>query len=52
MPAYGKNLSPAEVDAIVAFMLTLHEPNDSPARDTTAPENSGDKGKETATVRR
>ena len=52
MPAYGKNLSPAEVDAIVAFMQTLHEPNDSPARDTTAPENSGDKAKETATVRR
>jgi ubiquinol-cytochrome c reductase cytochrome b subunit len=36
MPAYGKNLSPAEVDAIVAFMQTLREPNDSPARDTTA----------------
>ena len=52
MPAYGKNLSPAEVDAIVAFMQTLHEPNDSPARDTTAPEKSSDKGKETATVRR
>ena len=52
MPAYGKNLSPAEVDAIVAFMQTLHEPNDSPARDTTARENSDDKGKETATVRR
>lgn len=52
MPAYGKNLSPAEVDAIVAFMQTLHEPNDSPARDTTATENSGDKGKETAAVNR
>lgn len=52
MPAYGKNLSPAEVDAIVAFMQTLHEPNDSPARDTTASENSGDKRKETATMRR
>ena len=52
MPAYGKNLSPAEVDAIVAFMQTLHEPNDSPARDTTAPENSAGKGKETATVSR
>jgi ubiquinol-cytochrome c reductase cytochrome b subunit len=37
MPAYGKNLSPAEVDAIVAFMQTLHEPNDSPARDSTSP---------------
>lgn len=45
MPAYGKNLSPAEVDAIVAFMQTLHEQNDSPARDTTAPENSSDTAK-------
>jgi ubiquinol-cytochrome c reductase cytochrome b subunit len=37
MPAYGKNLSPAEVDALVAFMLTLHPPNEVPARDTTVP---------------
>jgi len=38
MPAYGKNLSPAEVDAIVAFMQTLHGPNESPAYDTTSPQ--------------
>jgi ubiquinol-cytochrome c reductase cytochrome b subunit len=37
MPAYGKNLSPAEVDALVAFMLTLHPPNELPARDSTVP---------------
>src|SRR6185369_2302019 len=39
MPAYGKNLSPAEVDAIVAFMQTLHGPNETPAYDSTSPEH-------------
>ena len=38
MPAYGKNLSPAEVDALVAFMMTLHPPNELPARDSTTPD--------------
>lgn len=38
MPAYGKNLSPAEVDAIVAFMQTLHGTNESPANDSTSPD--------------
>jgi ubiquinol-cytochrome c reductase cytochrome b subunit len=38
MPAYGKNLTPAEVAAVVAFMQTLHKPNQVPARDTTQPE--------------
>ena len=52
MPAYGKNLSPAEVTALVAFMQTLHGPNESPARDTTAPESSGEKEKQTASVER
>jgi ubiquinol-cytochrome c reductase cytochrome b subunit len=37
MPAYGKNLSPAEVAGLVAFMRTLHAPTESPARDTTQP---------------
>jgi ubiquinol-cytochrome c reductase cytochrome b subunit len=37
MPAYGKNLSPSEVDALVAFMLTLHPHNEPPARDSTTP---------------
>ncbi|MFP5250057.1 MAG: c-type cytochrome, partial [Acidobacteriota bacterium] len=27
MPAYGKNLSPAEIEALVAFLDTLHPPN-------------------------
>ena len=37
MPAYGKNLSPSEVAALVAFMKTLREPNEPPARDSTTP---------------
>jgi ubiquinol-cytochrome c reductase cytochrome b subunit len=32
MPAYGKNLAPAEVTALVAFMQTLRPANQSPAR--------------------
>jgi ubiquinol-cytochrome c reductase cytochrome b subunit len=52
MPAYGKNLSPAEVTAIVAFMQTLHGQNKAPARDMSAPESSGDKEKQTASAGR
>jgi ubiquinol-cytochrome c reductase cytochrome b subunit len=37
MPAYGKNLSPPEVAALVAFMSTLHNPTEAPARDSTRP---------------
>ena len=33
MPAYGKNLSPVETTALVAFLETLHPPNQAPARD-------------------
>jgi ubiquinol-cytochrome c reductase cytochrome b subunit len=33
MPAYGKNLSPAETTALVAFLETLHPPGQAPARD-------------------
>jgi ubiquinol-cytochrome c reductase cytochrome b subunit len=33
MPAYGKNLNPAEVDALVSFLDTLHPPNQPAARD-------------------
>src|SRR5262247_3129038 len=32
MPAYGKNLTPAEVTAVVAFMQTLRPANQPPAR--------------------
>ena len=34
MPAYGKNLSPAETTALVAFLETLHPAGQSPARDS------------------
>ena len=43
MPAYGKNLSPAETAAVVAFMQTLHKPNNYPARDSAEPEKPGEK---------
>jgi ubiquinol-cytochrome c reductase cytochrome b subunit len=33
MPAYGKNLSPAETTALVAFLETLHPANQAPARE-------------------
>ena len=33
MPAYGKNLSPPEIEALVAFLETLHPANESPAVD-------------------
>lgn len=33
MPAYGKNLSPPEIEALVAFLDTLHPANELPAVD-------------------
>jgi ubiquinol-cytochrome c reductase cytochrome b subunit len=33
MPAYGKNLSPAETTALVAFLETLHPAGQAPARE-------------------
>jgi ubiquinol-cytochrome c reductase cytochrome b subunit len=35
MPAYGKNLTPAETTALVAFLETLHPPAQPPARDAS-----------------
>jgi ubiquinol-cytochrome c reductase cytochrome b subunit len=35
MPAYGKNLSPAETTAMVAFLNTLHPATQPPARDAS-----------------
>ena len=35
MPAYGKNLSPAETTALVAFLETLHPVGQAPARDAS-----------------
>ena len=39
MPAYGKNLNPAETTALVAFLETLHPSGQAPARDASL--NSG-----------
>ncbi|MGC2109659.1 MAG: cytochrome b N-terminal domain-containing protein [Candidatus Korobacteraceae bacterium] len=36
MPAYGKNLNPAEVAALVSFLDTLHPANQPGARDAAA----------------
>jgi ubiquinol-cytochrome c reductase cytochrome b subunit len=35
MPAYGKNLNPAETTALVAFLQTLHPEGQAPARDAS-----------------
>lgn len=35
MPAYGKNLSPAQTTALVAFLETLHPAGSRPARDAS-----------------
>jgi ubiquinol-cytochrome c reductase cytochrome b subunit len=35
MPAYGKNLSPAETTALVSFLETLHPAGQAPARDAS-----------------
>jgi ubiquinol-cytochrome c reductase cytochrome b subunit len=39
MPAYGKNLNPAETTALVAFLATLHPPGQLPARDAALEES-------------
>jgi ubiquinol-cytochrome c reductase cytochrome b subunit len=41
MPAYGKNLSPAETTALVAFLKTLYPPGQGPARDASRTADSG-----------
>jgi ubiquinol-cytochrome c reductase cytochrome b subunit len=35
MPAYGKNLSPSEIEALVSFLETLHPANELPAYDAS-----------------
>ena len=41
MPAYGKNLSPPETTALVAFLETLHPAGQPPARDASRAVESG-----------
>jgi ubiquinol-cytochrome c reductase cytochrome b subunit len=40
MPAYAKQLRPAEVTALVAFLQTLRPENQPPARDSAVPATS------------
>jgi ubiquinol-cytochrome c reductase cytochrome b subunit len=35
MPAYGRNLSPAETTALVAFLEILHPAQQTPAQDAS-----------------
>src|SRR5713101_4269574 len=44
MPAYGKNLSPAETTALVAFLKTLHPASQAPARNASQAEALGASG--------
>jgi ubiquinol-cytochrome c reductase cytochrome b subunit len=41
MPAYGKNLTPAEVTAVVAFMQTLRPAQEPPAHSSVIPAAPG-----------
>jgi ubiquinol-cytochrome c reductase cytochrome b subunit len=40
MPAYGQKLSPAEVEALVAFLRTLNPKTKPPVRNSAPPENN------------
>jgi ubiquinol-cytochrome c reductase cytochrome b subunit len=46
MPAYGKNLSPAETTALVAFLTTLHPAGQQSARDASQAGEFGAAGDE------
>jgi ubiquinol-cytochrome c reductase cytochrome b subunit len=50
MPAYGKNLSPAETTALVAFLTTLHPAKQQPARDASAAGEFGAAGDEASST--
>ena len=39
MPAYGKKLTPAEVESLVSFMQKLHPKNQTPVRPSIQPAN-------------
>lgn len=51
MPAYGKNLSPDQVDALVAYMTSLVPRGEAPARDSTIPVNPEAVKKDVTAVR-
>jgi ubiquinol-cytochrome c reductase cytochrome b subunit len=51
MPAYGKNLSPAETTALVTFLGTLHPPGQAPAHDASRDLALGDAQEKTGAVK-
>src|SRR5260221_288985 len=51
MPAYGKNLSPAETTALVAFLQTLYPAGQSPARDASRARAFGESGETSSAAR-
>jgi len=51
MPAYGKNLSPAETTALVTFLQTLRPPGQRPARDAARDAANGPAGALSSPVR-
>jgi ubiquinol-cytochrome c reductase cytochrome b subunit len=50
MPAYGKNLSPAETTALVAFLQTLHPAGQAPAQDASRTVAFGGGGENSSAV--
>jgi ubiquinol-cytochrome c reductase cytochrome b subunit len=50
MPAYGKNLSPAETTALVAFLQTLYPAGQAPARDASRALALGESGENSSAV--
>jgi ubiquinol-cytochrome c reductase cytochrome b subunit len=51
MPAYGKNLSPAETTALVAFLQTLYPAGQAPARDPSRALAFGQTGENSSAAR-
>jgi len=51
MPSYGKNLTPAETTALVAFLQTLHPAGQAPARDASRALAFGGSGQNSSAVR-
>src|SRR6266446_2593906 len=51
MPAYGKNLTPAQTTALVAFLKTLHPAGLAPARDASRAVAFGGSGQNSSAVR-
>lgn len=50
MPAYGKNLSPDQVNALVAYMTSLVPAGEAPARDSTFPSKPMAPGQKATTI--